>query len=717
MSANRRKVYRRTELERLFAPRSVAIVGVSPKASAFGSRTLDIIENSGFTGRVHAVNAKYDRIGARPCYPSIRALPETPDCVVIALPREGVEPLVRECADCGVGGVIIYSSGYSETGKAGRAEQQAALTGIARESGMRILGPNCIGILNHTIGFHASFIAVPEGPLPKPRREAIGLVSQSGALGFALSQASERGISFSHMLTCGNACDVDVADEISFLADDPGCRVIACVFEGMSDPHRLIEAAEIARDAGKPVVIYKMATGAQGAEAAMSHTGSLAGSNAAYQAAFRRAGIIMVEDFEALVESAAFFAKAGRPAAPGVAVVATSGGACIMAADKAERHRVPLPQPLPATREVLEQIVPEFGSPRNPCDVTAQVISSAESLQVCVDALMDDDTFGALVVPQPLSYALAAGRLAVFSAAARRQRKIACAIWLTEWLEGPGVLEMEADDHVALFRSMDRCFAALAAWNERESRLSMPARTVPRLADSGAEAAAMRLLADAGSDVLTEREAKQVLKRYGVPVVEDRLVQSADAAAASATELGYPVVMKVESPDILHKTDAGVVRLNLENEQDVRAAFEAIMENARRVTPMPRIQGVLVQPMVRAGTEIMVGAKIDPLFGPVIVVGLGGIMVELLKDTVLELAPVNHGEALGMLGRLKGKAALGGFRGSEPVDLDGLADIVCRLSELVSDQQSRISEMDVNPLICSGGKIMAVDALIVRRKA
>ncbi|NYT61679.1 acetate--CoA ligase family protein [Alcaligenaceae bacterium] len=710
-----RKVYRHHDLDRMFTPKSVAIVGVSPNAGTFGSRTLAEMKQAGYAGKIYLVNAKYDQIGEQPCYASIKALPEAPDCVIIAVPRAVVEDVVIDCVASKVGGIIIYSSGYSETGKPERIAQQARLAQMARESGVPILGPNCIGALNYKTGFIGTFVAPPTTRSVKPLPNAIGLVSQSGALGFALAQGIERGVSFSHVLTCGNASDIDVADQISYLAGDPNCKVIACVFEGMAAPMRLIEAAEVAAAANKVVVIYKMATGEQGAAGAMSHTGSLAGSDVAYRAAFRRAGMVVVDDFEALIETAAFFSKATRPSATGVAVVATSGGACIMSADKAELHNVPLPQPQAHTLEVLKRVVPEFGSPNNPCDVTAQVLADPKSLLDCVEALMADETFGALIVPQPLSYAIAAERLRVFSDAAERHGKIACAVWLTEWLEGPGALDTELNPHVAMFRSMDRCFAALALWHEHERWQQAQPRTLGRTAAADARQKAAALLGGAKTAALTEREAKQVLAAYGVPVVEDKLVQSAQEAVAAANSVGYPVAMKVESPDILHKTEAGIIRLNLKTEAEVASAYEAVMANAGKVSPTPQINGVLVQPMIPAGAEIMVGATVDPLFGPLIVVGMGGILVELLKDTVLELAPVNHVEALGMLDRLKGKALLTGFRGSEPVNLDKLADVICRLSELVADQRTVISELDVNPLICSGDRIIAVDALLVKQ--
>ena len=306
-----RPPYEHAQLTRLFNPRSIAVIGASPRTGSFGERTL--LGLRAFAGRILLVNARYERIGDHACHPSVTALPEVPDCVIITAGREVVEELVRECAAAGVGGVIIYASGYAETGLEERAAQQGRLGAIAAASGMRILGPNCIGMLNFGSGAGVTFMAIP--PLPPPRPRAIGLVSQSGALGFSLMQTMEGGASFSHLLTTGNSCDVDVADCIAFLAQEPGCAAIACVFEGTPNPGRLITAAEVARAAGRPVVICKLGTGEQGAAAALSHTGSLAGSNAAYTAAFARAGIMLAESFEAMVETAeCFSASASLPA-------------------------------------------------------------------------------------------------------------------------------------------------------------------------------------------------------------------------------------------------------------------------------------------------------------------------------------------------------------------------------------------------------------------
>ncbi|MCW3476955.1 acetate--CoA ligase family protein [Limobrevibacterium gyesilva] len=706
-----RGLYRHADLARLLHPASVAIVGATPRPGAFGERVLANLAPF-YGGRIHLVNARYEQVGDRRCHPSLSALPEVPDCVMIAVAREAVEPVVEECIALGVGGVIVFASGYAETGKPGRAEQQERLADMARRARMPLIGPNCIGVNNYALRARITFM--PPADIPSPRPGAIGVVSQSGALGFGFEQAAFRGVSVSHLLTSGNSCDVDMADFVAYLADDPACSAIALLFEGMAEPMRLIEAAGLAWAAGKPVVACKLAVGEFGAQAAMSYTGSLAGSQAAYRAAFERAGVVLVDNVEALMEAACFLAKAPPPTSRGVAVLATSGGAAIMAADKAEAHGVPMPQPGPAARAVLEARIPEFGSTRNPVDLTAQVLNDPECLPACANALMDDPAFGALVIPMVYATAQTATRLPVYADIARRSGKPVIVVWVTDWLEGPGSAAFEQSPDVVLFRSMDRAYAAIAAWHRRGERLAAPPREVVRRAPAAAAAPAAALLAQAQGRALTEREAKAVLALYGIPVVQERLAHSADDAASAAEALGLPAVLKVESPDLPHKTEAGVIRLNLRNADAVRAAYDAVMANAARVSPPPRINGVLVQPMVPEGVEVMVGARVDPLFGPLVVVGLGGVLVELLQDTAVGLAPLTHAEALALLEKLKGAAALRGFRGSAPVDLDRLADLVGRVCELVADHRASVAEIDVNPLICAGSRILAVDALIVK---
>jgi acyl-CoA synthetase (NDP forming) len=393
-------------------------------------------------------------------------------------------------------------------------------------------------------------------------------------------------------------------------------------------------------------------------------------------------------------------------------VVAASGGAAIMAADRAEEFGVPLTQPSATVRDVLLAHIPEFGSARNPCDVTAQILANPESLNACADALLGSPDYGALVVPQTYGYAPSAKRIPVYDELSAKHGKITCLAWQTEWLEGPGVREAEESDHVALFRSMPACFAALAAWHWRAEKRA--AKAPPRVSTPVATMQqAGQLIAAADGRTLTEREAKQVLALYGVPVVGELVAQDVDEAVNAAGSLGYPVVLKVESPDLPHKTEAGVVRLNVRTADEVRDAYQTIMARARGVTPPPRIAGVLVQKMMPQGIEMVVGARIDPLFGPLVVVGLGGILVELLQDTALAPAPVTHDEALALLAQLKGARLLDGFRGMPAVDRNGLADVIQAVSAVAMDHRAVIAELDVNPLICVGDTITAVDALIV----
>ena len=704
----RRAAYTRSELEKLIAPRSIAVVGASPRAGSFGMRTLENLAQ--YAGQVFPVNAKYERIGARACYGSLKALPHAPDCVVLVVPREGVEATLEDAAAAGAGAAIVYASGYGEMARedAGRAQQR--LADIARAAKMPLLGPNCMGLVNHALRAGMSFI--PEyarAPGLANGTGSIAVVSQSGALGYSLAQAWDRGLGVRYFFSAGNSADVDVGDLVAAMAEDPDCKAIACLFEGAASAARMLEAGERARSAGKPVIVYKLGTSEDGAAAARSHTGSIAGSAVAWRALFDRAGFIPVEDYDALLEYARFFAAAGKPLARGVAVISGSGGAGVMAADKAAHHGVPMPQPLEATGAKLRAIVPEFGAARNPCDPTGQVLNVPASFSQCCRALLEDPQYGALVVPATVAVMeTAKDRVAVMSALVREQPKPVALVWLSEWLQGPGAEEYEKDERIPVFRSMERCFGAIAAWHARADRRF---ETAPRLSPPGAAQAARQLLAGAGAN-LTESEAKRVLAAYGVPVVEERLARSADEALAAARSLGYPVAMKAESPTILHKTELGVVKLGIGDEAALRRAYAEIADAARG----HELRGVLVQPMI-PGIEVIVGARVDPVVGPLVVVGSGGVLVELVQDCVAALAPVSVQEARAMLARLKGYPLLTGFRGGARVNLDALADAVARVSELAAELAGELEELDVNPLRCGADRVVAVDALIAKRRA
>jgi len=706
LAPDSRAAYTRADLARLIAPRSVAVVGASPRAGSFGMRTLENLAHYG--GAVYPVNAKYERIGERVCCASLAALPQPPDCVVLVVPREAVEAALEEAAAARAGSVIVYASGYGEMAREDAARAQRRLAGIARAAKMPMLGPNCMGLVNHALGAGLSFI--PEyarAPRLVASTASLAVVSQSGALGYSLAQAWDRGLGIRYFFSVGNSADIDVGDLIAAMAEDPHCKAIACLFEGAASAARMLEAGERARRAGKPVIVYKLGTSEDGAAAARSHTGSLAGSAVAWRALFERAGFIPVEDYDALLEYARFFAAAGKPLARGVAVISGSGGAGVMAADKAAKHGVPMPQPLETTGAALRALVPEFGAARNPCDPTGQVLNNPDSFGQCCRALLADPQYGVLVVPGTVAVVeTAKDRVPAMAALARGQPKPVALVWLSEWLQGPGSAEYEKDERIPLFRSMERCFGAIAAWHALADRKVEPAK---RITDAAAPAEAKKLLAAAGA-TLTEREAKKLLAVYGVPVVEERLARTVEEALAAARALGYPVAMKAESPTILHKTELGVVQLGIADEPALRRAYDEIVAAARG----HELRGVLVQPMV-PGVEVIAGARVDPVVGPLVVVGSGGVLVELVQDSVAALAPVSQAQALAMLKRLKGYRLLTGFRGSAPVNVEALADAIARVSELVTDLAGEIEDLDVNPLRCGAQRVVAVDALITKQ--
>ena len=710
-----RAVYGRKDLERVLNPRSIAVVGATPRANSFGGSTIENLAT--YDGEAYLVNSKYDRIGDRVCYPSVSALPAVPDCVVLTVARESVEAVTAECAALGVGGVVIYAAGYGETSRPERIAEQQRLTDIAMRSGLRIIGPNSIGLINHRRRFAVSF--TPEVKYASITSGAIGIVSQSGGVCNSLTQAVNRGVSISHSLSAGNSSDVDVADLVSYLVEVDDCHAIALAFEGVEHPERLIQAGERALRAGKPLVVFKFATGNDGATAALSHTGALAASSAGYAAAFSRMGAVVVTSYHTLVETAAFFAKAGVPRARGVAVVSSSGGFAVLAADQAEANSVAMPQPGEELQKRLDAIVPEFGASRNPCDVTAQVRSDPMMMVNCLRVMFEAPEYGAVILPFFYAKKTSGDLISEFGSLARESGKIALGVWVSDWLSGWGSQELEADENIAVFHSMDSCMKAVAAWHRWSDRMTAVRAQAghQRISQSAAQAAGRRILTSAPDAALTERESKSLLREYGIPVVQDVLVHSSADAIRVASGIAGKVVLKIESPDILHKSDAGVVRLNLKSAQDIEQAYEAVIENAGKVSPRPRINGVLVQEMIPEGVEIMIGAKIDPAFGPLVLVGLGGIFVEVLKDVVVEMAPVNTARSMAMIENIAGNKVLNGFRGIAPVDKQKLADIICRLSELIADQSDVIEEIDVNPVICAGARLVAVDALVVKAAA
>jgi len=711
---NARALYHHADLRRLINPKVVAVVGASETRGSFGERTLSNM--SAFTGKVFAINPKYRSLLGRPCVPSLADLPESPDCVVLCVARQMVEGMIEAAAAVKAGGVIVYASGFAETAKPDRIEAQQRLIELALRTGVRVVGPNCVGLAN--TGSAAGLNFMPDYAAMGHRRGPIGIVSQSGALGYTVLQGMERGIGFSHYLAAGNSCDVDVCDFISYLAEDDDTRSIVCLLEGVKDGARFMQAARKARDAGKALIVYKTGNSETSSKAAMSHTGTMVGSVVAYKTAIEEAGAIAIDDLEAVLETASFFAKTMAPTnGRGVGILSTSGGAAVICADKAEAHSVTLPVLEEKTARALHEVVPDFGSVVNPSDLTAEVLKTSETFGFCLDAFMNDSGFSALVMPMIFAHASSSGARAptIVEAAARTDRPLAV-VWMNEWYQGPGSEVLDADPRVCMFRSADRCFATLRAWfdwHERRTCKPAAARRSPASAAQGARAI-LSAARDRGA-ALSETDSKRLLGCYGIAIPLEIVARDPEQAASAAAKIGGPVAIKIVSPDILHKTEAGGVRLGLSTPENVREAARNILASAARYAPQARIDGISVQQMVPAGVEIVLGVKNDRQFGPLVAAGLGGIMVELLGDPAVRLAPIGEQAARAMLASLKGHALLTGFRGKPGVDIDGLVDTICRLSELAHDLKDVIDQIDVNPVIASAGSVMAADALIVCR--
>jgi acetate---CoA ligase (ADP-forming) len=715
MTHSTRPIYNAAELTRLINPEIVAVVGASETRGSFGARTLSNL--SGFSGKVFAINPKYQTLLGRPCVPSLADMPESPDCVVLCVARQMVEGMIESAAAVKAGGVIVYASGFAETAKPDRIEAQQRVVEIAQRTGVRVVGPNCVGLANTRSGAGLNFM--PDYAGMGHKRGPIGIVSQSGALGYTVLQGMERGIGFSHYLAAGNSCDVDVCDFISYLAEDDDTRSIVCLLEGVKDGARFLTAARKARDAGKALIVYKTGNSETSGKAAMSHTGTMVGSATAYQTAIADTGAIAIDDLEAVLETASFFAKTKAPSnGRGVGILSTSGGAAVICADKAEQHGVLLPALEAKTASALHEVVPDFGSVTNPSDLTAEVLKTSETFGFCLDAFQNDSGFSALVMPMIFAHSSSSGARAptLVEAAARTDRPLAV-VWMNEWYQGPGSELLDADPRVCMFRSADRCFATLRAWLDWHDYRGLDHGAERRSAPSAGPAARAILSGPRRrGTTLSETESKQILACYGIAIPQEILARDPAEAASASRQIGGSVAIKIVSPDILHKTEAGGVRLELSTPEDVRKAAEDIQASALRYAPRARIDGISVQQMVPPGLELVLGVKNDRQFGPLIAAGLGGIMVELMGDTAARLAPVNHQAARAMLASLKGHALLTGFRGKPGVDIDGLADTICRLSELAHDLRDIVDQIDVNPVIAGPSGVMAADALIICRE-
>ena len=688
-------------LDDLFNPRSIAMIGASSDARKISGRPIQFLKSSGFSGAVYPVNPQRAEVQGLTAYPSLDAIEAPVDLAMIGLPAAAVPAAVDACIAKGVRSIVVFSAGFSETGAAGRAVQDQIARRCA-EAGIRLLGPNCLGLASFASGAYATFSHSME--FAPPRAGPIAIVSQSGAVGtYALVKGVRRGLGFSRFVATGNEADVDVADCIDWLADDPETRVIIGYLESCRDGRRLMRALERARAAGKPVALLKGGSSETGSSAAASHTGALAGSDAAYDAAFAATGAVRAHSIDELLDIAYAASQPVLPRGGRLGVVTVSGGFGVMIADAATATDIVLP-PIPAPIQARVRDILAFASAANPVDVTPQILNDAKVLQPVLAALLDDDLFDSIVfffgtmgLDPHINDRLCAAMIEARRAYPDRLFTV-CMMATPETratLEGEGITVFEDPERVV------QAVARLAAFRQAFAR-------PPSAALSIGDVQALPIDGN-----LSEAGAKAILAAAGIAFPAEHLAQSPDEAAAAAERIAAPVAMKIVSPAIAHKSDVGGVMLNVDGPASASAAFTAVMERVRQAVPDAPLDGILVTPMIAGGIETIIGSANDPDFGPLVVFGLGGVFVETLADVALRLAPVNEREAEAMIRSIKGFPILAGARGGEPVDLAALAKAIADLSRFAAAHADDVATIDINPFIALPEGGFAVDALIV----
>ncbi|MEW6661775.1 MAG: acetate--CoA ligase family protein [Bacillota bacterium] len=705
------------ELRSFFYPRSVAIIGASNNLDSISGRPVKYLASNGYQGKIFPVNPKYNEIAGFQCYPSVGDIPGEVDMAIVAVSVQRLFGSLEECAAKGVKNAVIFTSGFAEVGKEGE-QLQERLGALAQSSGMRICGPNCIGTVNLPGQVVASFSPIFDAAGFQTGQ--VGLVSQSGALGHGLfTFAAEAGLGFSYVISSGNEVDLTTADYLRFMIEDPVTRVIMVYLEGWRDGEEFFNLARRASQQKKPILVLKVGRTQVGSKAAMSHTASLTGSDAVYDALFRQTGVIRADDLSDLVNMAIAFVSGKIPTGNGLAVVTGSGGAGILMADHAEVHGLALPEVGGETRAELLKIIPPFGSAMNPVDVTGQVLNDTTLFRKTMAILLADPQIHMITV----MLSTASGQLAVqlatdIAAVANSTEKPVVVTW-----SGAKNLALEArqllkERGVPCYDTPGQTAQALGALT-RYGRFLQMRKDCQVLAASAAYEPVKDLswLQQVTTRALTERDSKKLLQAYGIPVTREGLAATAGEAGALAEKIGFPVCVKVESPQIMHKTEAKAIRLNLSTREEVETAFREVTANARAYSPTAEIRGAVVQEMVGKGIEVILGVNNDSPFGPVIMFGLGGIFVEILKDVSRRIAPLTREDAEEMVREIKGYPLLQGVRGEPPADVEALVDTLLKLCELAVDLRGEIKELDINPLIVlpRGRGVKVADALVIRK--
>lgn len=698
-------------LDPLFSPKVVAVIGATENQGSVGRTVFQNMGRGGFGGVVYPVNPKRSSVLCVKAFPNVGAIPEKVDLAVITTPAATVPGIIRECVEAGVRGAVVISAGFKETGPAG-LELERQVLAEARKGQMRIIGPNCLGVMVPNLGLNATFATT----IAKPG--SVGFISQSGALCTAILDWSLReNVGFSSFVSIGSMLDVNWGDLIYYLGDDPNTKSIVIYMETIGDARSFLSAArEVALT--KPIIVIKVGRTAAAAKAAASHTGSLTGSDEVLHAAFRRVGVLRVETIAELFHMAEVLAKQPRPQGPRLTILTNAGGPGVLATDMLISSGGELAEPSARTMEQLNQLLPAAWSHNNPIDILGDADSQRYAKAVEI-AAADAGSDGMLVILTPQAMTDPTGTAEQLKPYARTTNKPLLACWMggkdveggEDILNAAGIPTYKYPDTAArAFYYMYRYSYNLRALYET------PALLADEYAGADGRAKVADLLAGVrqqGRTILTEFESKQVLAAYGIPTVETRIATSLEAALKDAEQIGYPVVLKLYSETITHKTDVGGVQLNLRNAAAVQKAWETIETSVREKVGKEHFLGVTVQPMIDlSGYEIIIGSSLDPQFGPVLLFGTGGQLVEVFKDRALGLPPLNATLARRMMEQTKIFEALKGVRGRKPVNLDALAELLVRFSYLVVEQPW-ISEIDINPLLASPERLLALDARVV----
>ena len=692
-----------TTLDDLIAPRSIAIVGASDDPTRIGGRPLSHMINQKFDGAVYPVNPKRDTVQGLQAYPSLDDVPGDVDFALIAVPAHLVADQVRAAGRKNAKTAMVFSSGFAETGDEGAALQDE-LTKVAHDTGVRVIGPNCLGLFNSERAFYPTFTSTIDRALPRPG--AIAIASQSGAYGSHIYMASHlRGLGIRYWITTGNEADVNVAEVIKLLAQKDEVGTILAYAESIKDGALLADALETARTNRKPVVFMKVGRSEVGAEAASSHTASLAGEDAIYDAVLRQHGAWRVRTTEEMLDIAIASRPQIYPGGRKIGLVTISGGAGVLMADSCEDEGLEVaPMPDDAQAE-MKEILP-FAAPRNPVDVTAQFFNDLSLIPRFTRTMLDRGGYDGLVgfwtsvagSPQlggPLIEYLTE------TMADYPQR-----LFLHVMLASDEMRTKYEESGFPTFEDPARAIRAMAALMAFGEAFEATAEDAGALPDP----------VDLGDGPIGEHEAKAILAKAGLPLVPDRLAKDADEARRIAEEMAAPLAIKIASPDILHKTEVGGVALGVEGADGAAAAFDKLTASAREHAPDARIDGVILSPMAPDGVECILGAKTDPVFGPVVLFGLGGVFTEVMKDVAFRRAPFGEATAREMIDQLKGAAILKGARGRPACDLDALAEAIAGLSRFAAANAETIDSVEMNPLRAFPDGCMALDALIVRRE-